>query len=210
MHIAFRSTSRKLTLAFFGLAAFAALAVLALTRSAPAPADTNPNNYDCRGGVEKGAVDADTGETEVRYIFSCNGKITGYQVQPQIEATGYDTEVFGADKATGQIDGANDAFSCDGDIPGFGINCVGKYKGGHDRVEGKFTIDGDICAEPRVDPLLTVTFASVNDKGVVTQAIAGPFDLGRPRKSGCKATKFSGKTRIPKDVPEDASNVDIG
>jgi len=40
----------------------------------------------------------------------------------------------------------------------------------------------------------------------VTTAVAGPFDLGRPR--GCKASKFSGKTRIPKqgsDTPAEAS-----
>lgn len=215
MHIAIRNSRKTLTLALFSLAAFAAVAVFALTHSSSAPADTNPNNYDCRGGIQKGDVDADTGETEVRYIFACNGKITGFQVQPQIEATGYDTEVFGTDKATGQVDGANDAFSCNGDIPGYGINCVGKYKGGYDTIEGKFTIDGDICAEPRVDPLLTVTFASAANGAagaapVVTQAISGPFDLGRPRKSGCKATKFSGKTRIPRETSEDASNVDVG
>jgi len=210
VHIAISARGRKLTSAFVGLAAFAAIALLLLGRSALAPADTNPNNYDCRGGIQKGAVDADTGETEVRYIFACNGKITGFQVAPQLEATGFDTEVFGTDKATGQVDGANDAFSCNGDIPGYGVNCVGKYKGGYDVIEGKFTIDGNICAEPRVDPLLTVTFASVNASGAVVQAIAGPFDLGRPRKSGCKATALSGKTRIPTTTSEDPSASDLG
>ncbi len=203
------ASGRRLPIALFVLAALAILAI-GLGRSSSAPAATNPNNYDCRGGIEKGEVDAETGETEVRYIFACNGPITGFQVQPQIEATGYDTEVFGQDAVTKQVDGANDAFSCNGDIPGYGINCVGKYKGGYDRVEGKFTIDGDICTEPRVDPLLTVTYATTNAAGAVVQSISGPYDLGRPRKSGCKATKFSGKTRIPRETSEDASNVDVG
>ena len=216
MHIPFPARGKKLTSALLAVAAFATAALLLLGHSTPAPADTNPNNYDCRGGIQKGAVDEDTGETEVRYIFACNGRITGFQIAPQIQATGFDTEVFGTDKATGQVDGTNDAFSCNGDIPSYGINCVGKYKGGYDVIEGKFTIDGDICAEPRVDPLLTVTYASAvaatppATAPVVTQAISGPFDLGRPRKSGCKATARSGKTRIPVESSEDASSSDVG
>ncbi len=217
MHIAIPARGKKLTLALLAIAAFAAAAVVLLGHSAtPAPADTNPNNYDCRGGIEKGAVDPDTGETQIHYLFACNGRITGFQVAPQIQATGFDTEVFGTDKATGQVDGANDAFSCQGDIPSYGINCVGKYKGGYDVINGTFTIDGNVCNEPRVDPLLTVTYASAvaatapATAPVVTQAISGPFDLGRPRKAGCKTTLFSGKTRIPVETSEDASTSDVG
>jgi hypothetical protein len=44
-----------------------------------------------------------------------------------------------------------------------------------------------------VDPLLTVTYAYL-EKGVITQAISGPFDLGRPL--GCPATAKSGKDRL--------------
>ena len=37
------------------------------------------------------------------------------------------------------------------------------------------------------------------EKGVVTQAISGPFDLGRPK--GCPADAFSGGTRLnPKPI----------
>ena len=49
-----------------------------------------------------------------------------------------------------------------------------------------------------MDPLLTVTYAYL-EKGVVTQAISGPFDLGRP--NGCPPSALSGGTRLdPKPV----------
>ena len=193
------------------IAALAAVAAFLFTGAEPAQSAANPNNYDCRGGIEKGEVDEELGETEVNYIFACNGPITGYQIQPNIQATGLETEVFGTDPVTKETI-ANDFFSCNGDIPGYGINCVGTYNGNYEVIKGSFTIDGDICAEPRVDPLLTVMLATASSTTPVrlTQAISGPFDLGRPRKSGCPATKFSGKTRIPRDVPEDASNSEIG
>ena len=44
-----------------------------------------------------------------------------------------------------------------------------------------------------MDPLLTVTYAYL-EKGVITQAISGPFDLGRPM--GCKPDALSGSTRL--------------
>ena len=56
------------------------------------------------------------------------------------------------------------------------------------RSAGQFSIGTKMCAEPRVDPLLTVTYAYL-EKGVVTQAISGPFDLGRP--NGCPPTANS-------------------
>jgi hypothetical protein len=120
-------------------------------------------------------------------------------VQPDKQATGYDTEVFGADPKTKEVI-ATDAFSCSGDIPGFGLNCTGTYNGNWETVDSKFTVDGDVCAEPRVDPLLIVTYASANSAGKVTQYIAGPFDLGRPR--GCPKSARSGKTRMPHDTVE--------
>ena len=69
---------------------------------------------------------------------------------------------------------------------------------GYETVSGQFAIGTKLCAEPRVDPLLTVTYAYL-EKGVVTQAISGPFDLGRP--SGCPPSAYSGGTRLnPKPV----------
>jgi hypothetical protein len=70
---------------------------------------------------------------------------------------------------------------------------VGSAKAGYEWITGQFAIGRKLCAEPRVDPLLTVTYAYL-EKGVVTQAISGPFDLGRP--VGCRADSSSGSTRL--------------
>jgi hypothetical protein len=171
-------------------------AVLVLTQTTPAPADQNPNNVDCRGHVEKGEPSPDDPtSTQIKYVFACSGPLTGYQVQPNLEVTGFETEVFGLDRTTKAVV-PTDAFSCGGDLPGYGVNCVGTYGGSYDIVGGTFSIDSKYCAEPRVDPLLTVSYAYLNAAGKVTQALAGPFDLGRPQH--CKATKYSGKWRIPR------------
>jgi hypothetical protein len=75
---------------------------------------------------------------------------------------------------------------------------VGSTKGGYETIAGQFAIGSKLCAEPRADPLLSVTYAYL-EKGVVTQAISGPFDLGRP--SGCKPDAYSGFNRLnPKPV----------
>ncbi len=81
---------------------------------------------------------------------------------------------------------------------GFAVNCVGAAKAGYEIVKGQIAIGTKLCAEPRVDPLLTVTYAYL-EKGVVTQAISGPFDLGRP--SGCPADAYSGGTRLNPHPP---------
>jgi hypothetical protein len=188
------------------LAALAALLVagasllLLLGGTRPASADQNANNTDCRGHVEKGEPSPDDPTaTQVKYVFACSGPITGYQIQPQIPAQSIDTEVFALDSATKQVV-ATDSFSCQGIIPSFGINCVGTYGGKYEIVSGQFSIDPKLCAEPRVDPLLTVVYATASSTGTVTQAIAGPFDLGRPR--GCPKSKGNGKWRIPQEKDE--------
>ena len=188
------------------LAALAALLVagasllLLLTGTRQASADQNPNNTDCRGHVEKGAASPDDPTaTQVKYVFACSGPITGYQIQPQVPAQSIDTEVFALDAATKQVV-PTDSFSCQGIIPSFGINCTGTYGGKYETVSGQFSIDPKLCAEPRVDPLLTVVYATASSSGAVTQAIAGPFDLGRPR--GCPKSKSNGKWRIPQEKDE--------
>ena len=91
-----------------------------------------------------------------------------------------------------------DTFSCSGEVPGYALNCVGATKAGYETITGQFAIGTKLCKEPRVDPLLTVTYAYL-EKSVVTQAISGPFDLGRPK--GCPADAESGGTRLnPKPV----------
>jgi hypothetical protein len=216
---------RTALLVLAGSAALGTSLVLLLSHSAPAPADVNLNNLDCRGSVTKGEPSLDDpAATQVKYRFACNGPITGYSLQTNTEVQSIETETFGADAKTGAVFN-DDSFSCNGDLPGYGINCVGKAgwldygKGTYDPsqksyvvITGQYEIDGaSICDEPRTDPILTVMTATKNATNVVSQAISGPFDLGRPSKSGCKASKFSGKTRIPKPQPsEDASNSEVG
>jgi hypothetical protein len=70
---------------------------------------------------------------------------------------------------------------------------VGSAKAGYEAITGQFAIGTKLCVEPRVDTLLTVTYAYL-EKGVVTQAISGPIDLGRPQ--GCRPDAQSGSTRL--------------
>jgi hypothetical protein len=200
LNIAATSLRRKALLAALAalLVAGASLLLL-LNGTKPASADQNANNTDCRGHVEKGAPSPDDpSATQVKYVFACSGPITGYQIQPQVPAQSIDTEVFALDRTTKQVV-PTDSFSCQGEIPSYGINCVGTYGGNYELVSGQFSIDPKLCDEPRVDPLLTVVYAVRTSTGV-TQAIAGPFDLGRPR--GCPKSAQNGKWRIPQEKEE--------
>jgi hypothetical protein len=189
----------RLGIALAVLAALAVAALLLNHSAATAPADQNPANTLCKGHINKGKPDpADPTSGVVEYTFGCSQAITGYTILPDKQATSYETEVFGADPKTKEVV-ANDAFSCMGDLPGWGINCTGTYTGNWDAVKASFTVDGNVCKEPRVDPLLVVTYAADNG-GKVTQYIAGPFDLGRPR--GCPKSGRAGKTRIPQETLE--------
>ncbi len=175
------------------------LAVPALSAAAePTPVTTapqaasNPNDYECAGQLAAGKAEGEGAEgTPVQYKFKCNGQITGYQVQTQVPITG----IEGQPQVTSYQElPLPEAFSCSGAFPGYALNCVGATtKEAFERITGQFEIGWKLCTEPRVDALLTVTYAYL-EKGVITQAIAGPFDLGRP--VGCPATKTSGKTRL--------------
>jgi hypothetical protein len=191
-HLPVRAATVRLA-ALLGVLFAGALVVLGVL--APAShADANANNYDCRGHIEKGVPQPDDdGDTQVKYVFACNGKILGYQIQPSLSDTGFDVSTVVVDLLGNPV--TTDSFSCQGDFPGYGINCVGTYSGNYGKVIGQFSIATKLCAEPRVDPLLTVVYATADAKGVVTQSISGPYDLGRPR--GCKPSSRSGKTRIP-------------
>jgi hypothetical protein len=167
---------------------------LALLLAAPAighAEETNPNNYNCFGGLAAGTPEPGSEEQQVQYTFHCNGPITGYQLQAQIPLTGVQSPpLLTSIPAATPL---NDTFSCSGEVPGYAFNCVGAAKAGYEQITGQFAIGAKLCVEPRVDPLLTVTYASV-EKGAIVQAISGPFDLGRP--NGCKADAYSGSTRL--------------
>jgi len=176
---------------------------LALLLAAPAISqaeESNPNNLNCLGSIAKGEAEEGTEANAVGYSFYCNGPITGYQLQSQVPVT----EVGGAPTVSTLEAGVKagpalkDTFSCSGEIPGYAANCVGSAKAGYELISGDFSIEKKLCTEPRVDPLLTVVYAYL-EKGVVTQAISGPFDLGRPK--GCPPDAYSGGTRLsPKPV----------
>jgi hypothetical protein len=153
-------------------------------------AESNPNNYSCLGSVAAGEPQPGSEDQQVKYSFYCDGPITGYQLQTQVPETGISSPPTVTNTAGAQL---TDTFSCSGEIPGYGVNCVGLAKAGYETISGQFAIGTKLCAEPRVDPLLSVTYAYL-EKGVVTQAISGPFDLGRPR--GCPSDAESGGTRL--------------
>lgn len=181
-----------MTLARPLLAVALALAVWAPT----AGASTNANNYDCGGHIEAGKPAPGDTDTQVQYVFACGGPITGYQIQPQISDTSFGTDVSVFDLQGNAV--ITDSFTCNGDFPGYGFNCIGTYTGNqYAKITGQFAIGTALCAEPRVDPLLTVTYATADNRGRVTQYISGPYDLGRPR--GCPKSASGGRTRIPSD-----------
>lgn len=183
----------------------ALLGAIALSLSSPAfaaaettpastpPTGSNPNDYECQGQLSAGKYEGEGKPegTPIQYLFKCDGQITGYQVQTQVPITG----IEGQPAVTNyQNQPLPEAFSCSGSFPGYAVNCVGATtREAEERIAGQFEIGWKLCTEPRVDALLTVTYAYL-EKGVITQAIAGPFDLGRPE--GCPSTPNSGKMRL--------------
>lgn len=194
----------KLLIALVALTAsgFAFLLIADATR---APADFNDNTT-CWGKIENGAPDPDDPDAVgIKYTIQCDGKITGYSIAtaPERQVVGGETEVFVTNGA-GEVVGS-DSFSCNGTFPGYGINCVspggGDYKTPGNFIVGEFFVDKDRCANPRLDPILTVAYASVVS-GKAVQSLAGPFDLGHavdcPKPKTYKKGKYT-KRKIPVD-----------
>jgi hypothetical protein len=201
LHVINPAHRKQATWWLVALVGFALALALALPAVGHAE-ESNPNDYSCLGGLAPGTPEVGSDEPEVKYVFYCNGPITGYQLQSQVPLTGIQSPplVTAGAGALGAATGKplSDTFSCSGEIPGYAENCVGSAKQGYETITGQFAIGSKLCAEPRVDPLLSVTYAYL-EKGVVTQAISGPFDLGRP--NGCPPSAFSGGTRLsPKPV----------
>jgi hypothetical protein len=179
------------------------LASLALTAAAQADEGSgDPNDYSCRGGVQPGPPEVGSSEPQVQYIFTCSGPITGYQLQSQVPLRGFAASPLVSDGSSGEP--TNDSFSCGGEVPGYAVNCVGATKVEYENIVGEFAVGKPVCAEPRVDPLLTVTYAYL-EKGVVTQAISGPFDLGRPLH--CPVDGYNAGTRL---APREAVKAKAG
>lgn len=158
-------------------------------------AEGDPNDYQCAGHISAGAPEVGSTEQQVRYTFSCDGPITGYQLQSQIPLSGFEASPLVSNQANEAL---TDSFSCGGEVPGFAVNCVGATKLPFETITGQFAIGAKLCTEPRVDPLLTVTDIYL-EKGVSTQAISGPIDLGRPHR--CPTDSYKGGTRLDPTAP---------
>ncbi len=171
------------------------VALLLATPALSRAEESNPNNYSCLGSLGAGTPEEGSEEQQVKYSFYCNGPISGYQVQAQIPVTG-----ISSPPTVANLQGTTltDTFSCSGEVPGYALNCVGGDKAGYQPVTGQFAIASKLCAEPRVDALLSVTYAYL-EKGAIVQAISGPYDLGRPK--GCPADALSGSTRMEPKAP---------
>jgi hypothetical protein len=188
-HTAHRKTALWL------VAILGCLALLLATPALSHAEESNPNNLTCLGNIGAGEVEEGSEEQQVKYQFYCDGPITGYQIQSQIPLTGAGAAPLVSTLEVGFKAGPalKDTFSCSSEIPGYAANCVGAAKAGYEVIAGQVAIGTKLCVEPREDPLLTVTYAYL-EKGVVTQAISGPYDLGRP--AGCPADALSGSTRL--------------
>jgi hypothetical protein len=171
---------------------------MAIVASANAEAgiEGSPNNLTCTGHISAGTPELGSEEVQARYTFYCNGPITGYQLQSNVALTGFEAAPLVTSNATNQP--LSDTFSCGGELPGWADNCEGSTKAGWETITGQFSIGTSLCATPHLDPLLTVTDIYL-EKTVPTQAISGPFDLGRPLH--CPASSYVGGTRLEPQTP---------
>jgi hypothetical protein len=173
-------------------------------------ASDDPNNYTCFGHIQKGVAEDGVSGTEVKYQFSCDGPITGYQLETEPHQILYFDQ--SPVVALAGVPSVNDNFSCSAFVPGVQINCTGIASVPFEVITGQFVIAGkDLCAEPRVDPVLTVTDATATAAiggtktaptatATVTQYISGPYDLGRPE--GCKGDAYGSDTRLGDRPPK--------
>jgi hypothetical protein len=166
------------------------LAIVASAHAEEGGAEGSPNDLNCIGHISAGTPELGSEEQQVRYTFYCNGPITGYQLETNVPVSGFEAAPIVTNTKNEPL---ADTFSCGGELPGWADNCEGTAKAGWETVTGQFSIGTPLCKEPRVDPLLTVTAIYV-EKGVATQAISGPFDLGRPLH--CPTTSYAGGTRL--------------
>ena len=162
------------------------------------------------GHIEKGAAEQGVSGTQVEYQFSCDGPITGYQIETEPHQVQYFDQAPLV--ALAGVPSITDSFSCSGFVPGVQINCTGQTSAAFEVITGQFVITGkSLCTEPRLDPILDVTDATATAtlggtktaptaSATVTQYISGPYDLGRPY--GCKADDYGGDTRLGNHPPK--------
>jgi hypothetical protein len=124
----------------------------------------DPNDYTCTGKIGHGTPEAGVSGTQVSYRFSCNGPITGFQIETEPHQIQY-YDAAPTVQSTTTVAPTTDGFECAGAIPGIAIDCTspsgltGASLAG-EVITGQFTINGPLYAEPRLDALLTVTDAN--------------------------------------------------
>ena len=157
------------------------------------PSTASAADVSCKGHISKAQDDEDF-ENALGYTFACTGRIVGYMIVSNRELDTFDTEIEVFDAAGALV--SADSFVCEGEIPGSGIGCYGKYTT-NNTVRSTFSVSGaKACAEPRVNAKLVVVLETLD---VVTGVgkksslgeMAGPFNLGRPQKCP-KSTVFAG------------------
>lgn len=170
----------------------------------------DPNNYSCSGHIQKGAAEQGVSGTQVEYQFSCDGPISGYQIETEPHQIQYFDQAPVV--ALAGVPSSVDSFSCSAFIPGVQVNCTGSASAPFDVITGQLVVSGaTLCNEPRLDPLLTVTQATATAtlggtkaaptaSATATQYISGPYDLGRPW--GCKGDRYGANTRLGNNPPK--------
>jgi hypothetical protein len=166
------------------------------------------DNTVCKGTIAAGEKSVDF-DNPLKYTIACSNYITSYSISfPGREIDSIETEVFGTDPATNAVIGT-DAFSCNGDLPGWGINCVGTYGGSFHNLSANVNLaSGNVCSLVPFAPVLTVSYAtytqnadgspvlSSSGKPTVTTNTAGPFSL--KVDASCPKPKKAKKARSKK------------
>ena len=190
---------RRVLLIGVALAALVAgtLALLSSLDAQSSRAAVNDNQITCKGFVQAAEVDAANPDLyQAQYRIRCDQAISGYSLfigAHQVEAI--ETEVFPQFADGSPV--PTDSFSCNGDLPGNGVNCVGSYSNLAGIITGTFAIDTPLCQPARIEPILTVAKATVSSANKPVLAISGPFTLQQP--AGCKGQ--NNKPKTPKLMP---------
>jgi hypothetical protein len=194
---------RRLFLIGVALAALVAgtLALISSLGAQPSRAAVNDNQITCKGFIKSADANPDDPDLyQAQYRIRCDQAITGYSLfigAQQVEQIETETVPLFAD---GSVVAA-DAFSCNGDLPGNGVNCIGKYSDTSGIITGTFAVAEPLCtAGKRIEPILTVAKASVSSANAAVLAISGPFSLGQP--SDCKGKKNKPRTMPLMPKPE--------
>jgi len=187
------------------------LALISSLGAQPSRAAVNDNQITCKGFIKSAETNPDDPELyQAQYRIRCDQAITGFSLfvgAQQVE--GIETEGFPL-----YADGSpvpTDSFSCNGELPGNGVNCIGKYSDLSGIITGTFAVAQPLCtAGKRIEPILTVAKASVSSANAAVLAISGPFSLGQP--ADCKGKKNRPRTMplMPKPEAEEVETGDPG